>query len=53
MGDKTSINDITGDKIQTKAKQPSKFDQGYEGIDWSVKLVPETTKTNKNKKEDK
>jgi len=53
MSDKTAVNDITGDKIQTKTKEPSKFDKGYDGIDWSVKLTPETPKNNEDKKDNK
>ena len=52
MSDKTARNDITGDKIQTRAKEPSKFDKGYDGIDWSVKFVPEKPKTNEEDAKD-
>lgn len=43
----TSRNDITGDKIQTKVGNNDKFKEGFEGIDWSVKL--EVTKPTTDK----
>jgi hypothetical protein len=42
-----SKNDITGDKIQTKVGNNDKFKEGFEGIDWSVKL--EVTKPTPDK----
>ena len=41
--DKTSVNDITGDKIKTKNPN-SKFENNYQDIDWSVKWEPKKEK---------
>ena len=43
----TSKNDITGDVIKTKISNGKKFKEGFEGIDWSVKL--EVTKPTPDK----
>jgi hypothetical protein len=44
-----SRNDITGDAIKTKVNtNQNKFDKGFDGIDWSVKLEPEKSKENKD-----
>ena len=42
-----SINDITGDKIKTKVGNDDRFKEGFEGIDWAVKL--EVTKSTADK----
>jgi hypothetical protein len=43
MSDKTSINDITGDKIKTKSVT-QKFEDNYGKIDFSIKWDPEQPK---------
>ena len=44
--DKTSVNDITGDRIKTKNPN-KKFEDNYQDIDWSIKWEP-----GKDKKDD-
>ena len=47
--EKAARNDITGDAIKTKVNtNQNKFDKGFDGIDWSVKLEPEKSKENKD-----